>query len=207
VKFEFDFGRDDYIDFNIYHLYVLNPISRKHARQRYAVPILYLFLIILYAFTGSDGLWLWATCLIILSVLWFIYYPKFRKWLVRQEITKAVDKGINSSMLGLYTLEFDDEGISQTSKLGSNRITWDGVKGYTESETQILIYVSENAACVVPKRLFASEDEKQEFLNYLNERLAAVTPPPKIIPEELENQGKKAENKAENSEKEEEKEA
>ena len=74
-------------------------------------------------------------------------------------------------MLGKQTIEVTEDGLYVTSENHNTSTSWDAVVELAETKLSYLIYVDVAAACIIPKRYFASSKEQQEFYNYVENQI------------------------------------
>ena len=67
-----------------------------------------------------------------------------------------------------YELTVEKDVIRRTSGSGESSFTWNNVKDIYNTKKNILIFVSDRQAIVVPKRVFGSEQEVNEFWNLVS---------------------------------------
>ena len=82
-----------------------------------------------------------------------------------------VNEGENKDMLGNHSLTLDDDGIKDASENMESKISWNGVEKYIETNNHFFIYISSVAAYIVPKRVFVSQEQKNEFSIIINENI------------------------------------
>jgi hypothetical protein len=168
MKLEYEITKQDYIDFNIYHMN--HSVSIKHSLfiQRFIFPIIFLILPIFLVKITDIPLWYWFDVSIISSILWIIYYPKFLKKSVGRKVSKMLEEGKTTGILGNHIFSFTEEGV--VDKTEFSETSYNLIEKVVESEAHIFIYVSAVMAYIIPIRIFGSIDEKENFLNILNKR-------------------------------------
>lgn len=58
---------------------------------------------------------------------------------------------------------FSEENIVQTNKNGTASINWSTIKDIYDTKFNYLIFISDKQALIIPKRIFETETEKQDF--------------------------------------------
>lgn len=90
--------------------------------------------------------------------LWILmYYYSGGKYLYK--MLDGLDKN--------YELTIEDKTIKRCSGSGEHSFSWDNVKEVCNTKRNILIFVSDRMAIIIPKRIFGSEQECNEFWNYI----------------------------------------
>jgi hypothetical protein len=166
MKLEYEITKQDYIDFNIYHMTHSETVKRSLFIQRFIFPIIFLVLPIFLIKITDIPLWYWFSVFIISSVLWIIFYPKFLKKSVERKISKMLAEGKTTGILGNHSFSFTEEGFVDKTEFSETR--YNLIEKVVESETHIFIYVSALMAYIIPIRIFGSVDEKKNFLSILS---------------------------------------
>ena len=171
MRLDYELTKQDYIDFNIYHIKNSDTIKRSMLLQRYVMAALYLILPFLVASVTDIPLWYWFIAFVIAAVLWVAFYPRYFMSTTVKRISKMLEEGNNKDMLGQHSISLDDEGFRETSLNGESKVSWSGVEKVGDTESHIFIYTSSIMAYIIPKRTFLDENTRLEFLKILNEKL------------------------------------
>jgi hypothetical protein len=59
-----------------------------------------------------------------------------------------------------------DSGVVTESAIGRSEIKWSGIVNIQQSKNYILFFLSERAACLIPKRAFANKADADKFFAY-----------------------------------------
>ena len=170
MKLEYEITKQDYIDFNIYHMNHSVTIKRSLFIQRFIFPITFLILPMFLVKVTDIPLWYWLDVSIISSVLWIIYYPKFLIKSVGRKVSNMLEEGKTTGILGNHIFSLSEEGVIDKTEFSET--SYKLIEKVVESEDHIYIYIYVSAvmACIIPIRIFGSVDEKENFLNKLNKR-------------------------------------
>lgn len=166
MDLEYELTKQDYIDFNIYHMTSSVTMKRSLFIQRFIIPIIFLVLPIFLIKITDIPLWYWYSVFIILSVLWVVFYKKFLIKSVERRISKILDEGKTTGILGVHHFSFTEEGIVDKTEFSETK--YNVIEKVVESEKHIFIYVSAVMAYIIPIRIFNSVDVKSKFLKMLN---------------------------------------
>jgi len=94
-----------------------------------------------------------------------VYYSAGKK---NYKMTKGKDKN--------YEVNIDDnERIKITSRDSETIYYWSKIKAIENTKSNILIFVSERLAFIIPKRIFESEQKLNEFWNEVQNKYKSVT--------------------------------
>lgn len=167
MKVQYELTKEDYISFNMHHLNNSKTGKQALLKQRFIVPMVYIFIPFILARITSISLLFWLLPFLILIVLWIAFYPRYFRSYTRKNIIKMLDEGKNEAMFGTVSLELKELGMVEDSKLGESKINWSSVEKIDETKDYIYIYISSINAIVIPMRTFSSIKEKNEFLSLI----------------------------------------
>ncbi|HVR40980.1 MAG TPA: YcxB family protein [Thermoanaerobaculia bacterium] len=77
----------------------------------------------------------------------------------------------NKALLTDHVLRFSDDGLVEETRFGSSRIAWSGIPKVAQNGRYIFIYIQQNAAHVVPKRVFPSADDAAAFYEAVEKKI------------------------------------
>ncbi|MBU5592166.1 YcxB family protein [Clostridium sp. MSJ-4] len=168
MKIDYELTKEDYINFNIYHMDHSETMRRSLFIQRYIISLI--FLIVPFVVTGSSDipLWYWLSIFIIIFVLWVAFYPRYIKWMIKRRLTKMLQEGKNAGLLGKGSISLTEEGIVKTSDSDDAKTSWSTVEKIIETKELVIIYISAVSAYIIPIKAFNNNTHKEEFVNKLN---------------------------------------
>ncbi|MBU3143700.1 YcxB family protein [Clostridium sp. CF012] len=168
MKIDYQLTKQDYIDFNMNYMSNSKSVKRLFIAQRYIVPIIFLLMPVMLIRVTSIPLGYWFKVFLVSSVLWIIFYPKYFKWSVSKRISKMLDEGENTDMLGKRSLTLTEKGIIDCSTLSESKTDWSVIEKITQTQKHIFIFISSVAAYILPVHVFNNENEKKRFIDKLN---------------------------------------
>ena len=77
----------------------------------------------------------------------------------------------NRRLFGPRTVTFDETGVIADNPSGHLETQWDKFEGFRETKNLFLIYISRDAAALVPKRCFKATSQLDEFRSLLGRKL------------------------------------
>src|SRR5262249_27289903 len=124
-------------------------------------PLVYMLVgLLIYAVEKKlSGLVVFA----ILSFLLFLLSPAYWRWSVRRRLQRLLSEGQNAG-LGKGRLIIRPNGLRVTKEGADNALNWSYVEKIVESETHVYIYISAVSALMIPKLAFASDAEREHFV-------------------------------------------
>ncbi|EMS69814.1 YcxB family protein [Ruminiclostridium cellobioparum] len=168
MELEYYLNKQDYIDFNIYHVNHSDIIKKSLLIQRYFIPIIFMIVPFLIAGVTDLPLLYWICVFIVISVVWIVFYPKYFVWAFSKRVSKMVDEGKNKDLLGKHRVTVNEEGVLEQSENGENKISWSGVEKIVSSNQHIFIYIGSISACIIPKRAFKTNTDMELFHEYIS---------------------------------------
>jgi len=167
---EFDFTKDDYREYSLYHQFHSPANLRAYQKARFypafAWIIICFCLWYLIPREQCQSLNANITLMILFSAapLRIIIFP----WLYRRRFRKSIDRMLSEGQnRGLFTrrqTSLSNEGIKVTTEFNQTMIAWRGVERIVHNDDYAFIYISSMSAIVVPRRAFSSSSEFDQFI-------------------------------------------
>ncbi len=67
-------------------------------------------------------------------------------------------------------VEISETGVISKTEMGRSEMKWSAIENIRQTKKYILIYISDRAAMLIPKRYFDNQAQAEEFYSYLNQR-------------------------------------
>jgi hypothetical protein len=80
----------------------------------------------------------------------------------------------NSRLFGLRTTTIRDAGFVSDSPMGHTETTWNMYEKFRETKNLFLLYQSADLIGILPKRVFATPPDLQEFRSLLTSKLRSI---------------------------------
>lgn len=174
IRFKFDYkiSEEEYLAFNNY--FMLNsPIGKKALlmTRLSGVTIAILAVVIFFIAGAETGLILTeAVLLAVFCIIWIIR----SKHIMLKNNAKSIKKLKESGKL-VYaesgTLIFDDTSILEISKDSQMKTNYSLLERVDIAEDAIYIFFSAAQAYILPFESFKDEDEKAEFIEFINKKV------------------------------------
>ncbi|KMT21879.1 YcxB family protein [Clostridium cylindrosporum] len=168
MNIKFELTKQDYIDFNIFHLSYSDSIRKSLFIQRYIVSLIFLVVPFVFADFSTIPLWYWLIGFVAIYIGWVSFYPRYIKGVVSKRTSKMIDEGNNVGIIGHGSLTLNDNGIEGKGEHSESKTNWSAVENVAETKNHIFIYISGVSAYIVPVRGFNSVGEKNEFIDKIN---------------------------------------
>lgn len=161
---------DDYIEYiNIYsNLSLKERIIKITEISAFPIGCLFIILYNIIKYKKINSLFMTTIIgLIILSIIWIIFIPKFIKFSNERSIKKLVNK--KPEMLVKKKITIKNESICLLESSGNKYISVSDIRNVIEKKGNIYVFLNKNIIyAIVPIKAFKSSEEKINFLNLLN---------------------------------------
>jgi len=161
----YNLKEDDYVNFNMYHINHSKTGVRTLKIQRYLPPAIIVTTFLLMVIILDSSLGVMLTMSILMSISWIFFFPKYFQRSVKQNVKKMLREGDNNGMLGKQHLIMNEEGVVVNSKFGETKVSWEGLKKFTEDQNYLYLYVGAMNAFLIPKQQLSNIAEVKKYLN------------------------------------------
>lgn len=115
-----------------------------------------------------DSPWSWLLFIGIMAASWIFIIRRFRG----TAMLKTEDRDL---ILGERTMVFETDKVQVKALTAETTYQWNALKKWEATAHLYLLYVSANAAIIVPKRVFATALEEQAFETLLRTKIQNLT--------------------------------
>ena len=171
--FEFQLDEKDYVEFNrTFQISELKRVIKPwHMILFTAVALTSLFL----GITGSGSIpiiLVILACLMAALLLIIVFWKYTIIWYIKFNIKHMKKRGKLPFGKNVRT-EFDEESFMEISELAESKVAYDNVERILEDSNAIYIFISSIQAFILPHRIFESEQQKADFLAFINGKVPA----------------------------------
>ncbi|NMA82660.1 MAG: YcxB family protein [Epulopiscium sp.] len=172
MHIQYEISKEDYIQFNMFHVKHSPTVQRTLFIQRYIISLVFLVVPFVMHWTAQAPLKIAIPIFFITYVLWVIMYPKHFMKNIKKNTAKMIDEGKDESLLGSQELWVTEDGIVKKTDVGEVKTSWKAVQKVTWDESILYIYVGVMSAYIIPFRAFKTEEEKEKFIQEVNKYIA-----------------------------------
>ena len=105
-------------------------------------------------------------------VFWIVLMVGLWAFIVkRMGALSSIKDQDREAILGERTLTISTENVKIKSAVGETTLLWNGIKKWEQTPNLYLLYITHNSAHLIPKRVFSTEIERQEFETLLKTKV------------------------------------
>lgn len=173
MKFDIQLDDEDYVNFNIFHMFHSNYGKKSILLGRLMMFCFSCVAILIMIMAGAErGLLLTeSVVLLIVSIVHFIYYPKMAKKKIRKQIYKIKEEGAlpyNSK----ETVEFNNTEIIEVSPKEVLRTNYTEITAFHLSDEYMYLYKDALRAIIIPYRCLGNR--KEELTDLIRNIIAKI---------------------------------
>ena len=163
VSLHFKLTKEDYVNFYTYVMWDAGYLRKKRAKNILKqLAIVSVFIGVLY-FSGVFRYLSSITLTIILLMFATSVIPLFTgRSSANEEAVQIVDTKLLSG----------DDGVHVKTSDAETKYTWKAIIKKTETDAYYFLFINTIQAIIIPKRVFANNDEKAEFQKLLLRNLS-----------------------------------
>ncbi|TCI63524.1 MULTISPECIES: YcxB family protein [Exiguobacterium] len=153
MEIQYELTEEDYIHFNLSHIRRSKIGKRMLFLQRIIGPVIILSGgALTFATLFQDTSWWLFGVYGVISLIWFLYYPKYFERHIRKQTKRMIQERSNEGMIGPHTMDLDEDGLRDKNAFGETKVSWSGIKEVVEEADYVYLYNSSVSAYILPKR-------------------------------------------------------
>lgn len=157
----------DYVNFNLFQIQHSEQLRKRLHTQRIVVSVLFIAIALITFSLLSRFRLATALLFLLISILWYGYFPTFSKNQVVKSTEKTIARGQLSSLFDEVRLEFDGTGVTEVTTQGEHRNSWQEVQSIGLTQEYFYLFLTSTSAIIIPKRTLATEklDQFEELID------------------------------------------
>lgn len=164
MNIKFQLTEDDYVQFNLFHFQNSSMAKKTLLIQRLIGPVIFFISIFFFSKVLNLSFWPLFIMFSVLSILWFLFYPKYFYHVITKQTKKMIYEGQNKGLIGEHKVVFTEEGIEDHTETGVHQILWSGIQQMKENDHYLYLYNTAVSALIIPKRRLANPNEIRSFI-------------------------------------------
>ena len=174
-RFNYVLTEKDYLEFNKIHM-LRSPANKKfNTMLRFFIPA-FLFLMILISwgsYENQDELIGSIIINLVFSLIWFFAFKPLNGWFLKLNIKMMKKRGkLPYSKEG--SIQFDEDFIVDSTEEQETKVKYKAVERIVLGDNAVYIYISSIQAFIVPFSVFKNDEQKAEFLAFINNKMDAA---------------------------------
>lgn len=168
--YQYVLNGEDYLALNLHHHFQV-PESRKRLnRVRLVFPVL---MVLIGPSLGRSlgypqvGTWM---VIAVAALLWLLFYDRIHASTIRRSVQKSLKKGALPQDEKV-TITFEEEFFTEQIKEKETRNEYTCIRQVMAGESAFYLYHNGAQVSMVPYRIFSSDQEKNEFGLFLQEKV------------------------------------
>lgn len=170
--FHYQLTDEDYIEYNLYHHFTIPAFRSRLMMQRFLIPAL-LMAILLCIGTAYDYPIINYVIYAAFPVGWIVFFKKLMARNMRKGI-KTIEASGKLPYAKESTAVFDDEKIKFVTSDTEMSISYSAIEKIVIGKNALYLYKNAITAHIMPYRTFASEEEKESFLQFIKQKTNAA---------------------------------
>ncbi|WP_291574454.1 YcxB family protein [Clostridium sp. UBA4548] len=167
MKISYELTKEDYMEFNMHHIFKTKSIRTTLFIERFVISIMFLLVPFLMKPKGHIPFAIFFMPFAIIYVGWLVFFPKYFKGSIKRRLERMLNKEENKSLFGPQQLSITDVGIFEFDNLEKSKVTMKDVEKVEVTESYTYIYISDMNAYIIPHRAFKTLSEKNELIDLL----------------------------------------
>jgi hypothetical protein len=165
MEIEYNLTEEDYLHFNLFHIKNSKTGKKSLLIQRLIGPVIFIMAAFIFAEIDEElSFTLLLSIFIILSILWYLFYPKYFFGYVKRHTKKLISEGTNNGLIGKHVMTLDESGVTDISTTSETKVNWSGIQELKEDKEYLFLYNSAVSACILPKRDLENPEDIKKFV-------------------------------------------
>lgn len=169
MKIEYTLELEDIVLYNLKYIRSLPESLKSIKRNRWILPLIY----------GSIGVailgvtpehWLMGGFLVLLSGLWFKFYPSVWDQKTARQLKRHFKKRDDLNLKTLNTINFKGDCFEVKSSSREGKIHWNQVIKAESDNLYIYLYLTEEDAIIIPKSRIDDKSKWEALVALVSEK-------------------------------------
>lgn len=168
VNLKYALEKEDYVMFQLLVASTSDRIKKKRKRSRIIIPIIYLAFAAFGGYTGDTTM---SIVFLVLSLIWFLFYPKYEAWKYKKHYNSFVDENFKSHYgLETKTQLGETEIYSENSK-GNTTVKVEDITEIIETEQYLFVRLGVGMGLIFPKEKIQNLQELENWISTTSDQL------------------------------------
>lgn len=153
----------DIVDFNEYHARRNGVYGKGITRHQMIWPgvvALVALFVVMSTKQAQMGVYF-----LVGAFVWSLVVPAWMKKRFQEQVLEGLSEEVVNETAGLYTLITQPKGIKEITPSGETLITWREIRRLEKTKRHLFLYISDDAALIIPKDTMTDESNLKDFNN------------------------------------------
>lgn len=189
MRVEFDFNKEDLINFNMHYFDTSNLIKKSLLKSRIMGTLIFIIVPFILRNSRLDiPNIVWFVTFWGIAILWFMFLPRISKNKFRNAVSQtATENKDNKYMWGKKIVELREDSIMVKGEAQETFTDYSSIINVVSTENAVYLYNSTASAIIVPSKAFKSSSEKEDFINLAKAKITVKEEAPKNLFEKITN--------------------
>ncbi len=157
----FSVQKNDLLEFNEYHAKMNSAYGKSVTRHQVLWPAIIAFVALFIVMSIGDVQK--GVLTLTGAFIWSLLVPAWLKKRFHQHVNEQMSDEQVEQATGEYSLKVTPEGLVEVRPLGEEIIEWSSIDRLEKSKHHAFLYMSENAAIIIPKDRISKESDFKAF--------------------------------------------
>ena len=178
MDLNFTMGASESLLFTTEYLKTSKAHQATRTRTRYLGPPVFLGIVLYTGFAEGFSPF-FAAFMLLVSVVWFIFYPKRYDSMVSKQAEKIINDESYANSFGEYSIRLGETGIDSKSPIGTAKYPWNSVVSANLSANHLIVLLRGSQGYAISCQQVGEETSKKAC-QYIQDRIGAEqSVPPK----------------------------
>lgn len=159
MKISMHITKEDYWRFNKFVMYSMPKYRKIMLLNRIGLPI---FCSIIFKVIGKT----WAYSILV-GVALGALLNVFMYFSIKRKVMRWADSKENAAWLGDHTMEITEQGVDETTPVGSAHYNWDAIPEIRMTKDYLYIFISSMQAHIIPLACLSTPTEQTQLIQLL----------------------------------------
>lgn len=172
LNLKYHLTEEEYFDYNYYTAWAAP--DKKNYRLWYYLRVFILYAAVagLYIFSRrSEQIFIDLIIFGVIATVYFLMVPYLIKRSILRRVRNILSKPENQHVLEEAEVVLTDTGIIDKDNASESKYTWEAIVKKAETPACYYLYTNSYHAIVIPRRIIATPQEKQELERLFNQYL------------------------------------
>jgi hypothetical protein len=162
MTIKYQLTNSDFLEYQLYTSSNSESHKKKRRNNRIIFPIIY-FIYGCYL-TNKEGNYIGLIVFGIVSILWFLLYPKYSQWRYKRHFRKHVEENYKNRIHKSVEIFFSEKSLNVKDYTSDSKINGTELKDFIETKGHFFIKLTTDLSLIIPKHSVKNQTELKKFV-------------------------------------------